>query len=527
MPIVALVISFSFFLFFLFPFSFFLFWAPAMRRLLSGFLVVVAAATARGDDFDAKTIDAEVEKARAFFDVPGCAAAIVKDDKVVYLKGFGTRTVGGKEVTPDTLFPIASCTKAFTATAAAALVAEGKMAWDDPVRKHLPWFRLDDGTADREVTVRDLLTHRTGLPRHDLLWHQPGWSREELVRRSAFVPASKGFRAEWQYNNLMFIAAGLAVGNAAGVAWEDVVRTRLLDPLGMTNSNFRVAETQKSDDFAKPHLRKAPGKVEEIPFFPLDATCPAGGLNSSARELTHWVRFQLAGGKLGDKRVLPAAAIAATHAPVAVTVPLPVRAVTEEYTVNANYALGWFVADYRGLKLVHHGGSIDGFTSFVLLVPRSNIGIVVLNNRHRSPLPFAVGYRIIDLLHTLPDVDWNRRHQDAIEGLEKLLDAENEKRVAKRKPGTHPSVPAKAVAGTYDHPGYGPLTFAADGDKLTMKYAVYTETLEHFHYDTYHIPKQTGLWPYMWQDGQATFRLGSDGRVAGVEFLGVEFKRKG
>lgn len=477
------------------------------------------------DDFDSKAIDAEVEKAREYFEVPGVAVAIVKDDKVVYLKGFGTRSVGGKEVTPDTLFPIASCTKAFTATAIAALVSEGKMAWDDPVRKHLPWFRLDDATADRDVTIRDLLSHRTGLPRHDLLWRNMDWSREELVRRSAFVPSSKGFRAEWQYNNLMFIAAGLAASNTAGLEWEGVVRTRILDPLGMTESNFRVVETQKTEDFAKPYFRKAPGKLEEIPFFPLDATCPAGGLNSSVRDLSKWVRFQLAGGKLDKKRVLPADILAQTHAPVSVSVPLPVRAVTEEYTVQSNYALGWFVADYRGLKLIHHGGSIDGFTSFVMLLPRSNVGIVILNNRHRSPLPFALGYRIVDIIHGLPDVDWNKRHQTAVEGLEKLLEDENAKRLAKQKKGTQPSVPAKTVAGVYDHPGYGKLTFLADGEKLTMKYANYTETLEHFHYDTYHIPKQSGIWPYIWQDGQATFRISPAGNVSTVEFLGVEFKR--
>lgn len=495
-----------------------------MRLLLSCALVAFVS-TSRAQDFDPKTIDEEVERARKFFDVPGVSIAIVKDDKVAYLKGFGTRSLGGKEVTPDTLFPIASCSKAFTATAAAALVAEGKMGWDDPVRKHLPSFRLEDGSADREVTIRDLLTHRTGLPRHDLLWHNKGWNREELVRRSALVPSTKGFRAEWQYNNLMFIAAGLAVGNAGGAEWEDVVRTRILDPLGMKDSNFRVADSQKTENFAKPHFRKSGGKVEEIPFFPLDATAPAGGINSTARDLTQWVRFQLAGGKLGDKRILNAAIHAETHAPVSVSVPLPIRAVTDDFTIQSTYALGWFVADYRGHKLIHHGGSIDGFTSFVLLVPKSNLGIVILNNRHRSPLPFALGYRIVDILHGLPDVDWNRRHQDAVDGLEKLLEGENEKRLAKRKKGTTPSVPAKTLAGVYEHLGYGKLTFTADGDKLIMKYAMYTEVMEHFHYDTYHIPKQAGLWPYMWQDGQATFRLTADGTVSGVEFQGVEFKR--
>lgn len=496
-----------------------------MRLALLGILALLASPL-RAADFDEKAADTAIEKAREFFKVPGVAVAVVRGNDVIYAKGFGTRSTSGKdEITPDTLFAIGSCSKAFTAAAVAALVADGKMVWDAPVKNYVPGFRLADPAADRDVSVRDLLSHRTGLPRHDLLWQHPDWSREELVRRCASLPASKGFRAEYQYNNLMYVAAGLAVEKAAGRAWEAYVREKFLVPLGMSNTNFRVEETKKAANHAKPYLL-ADGKLEEIPFFNLDAMCPAGGINSSANDLAKWLKFQLGNGKLDDKTLLPKKQLGEMHTGYSVVVPLPIRAVTEEYTVQSTYGLGWTIADYRGHKIVHHGGSIDGFTSFILLAPREKLGIVVLNNRHRATLPLAVGYTLLDQMLGLPAVDWNAKHKAAQVGNEQLWDAEDALRKAKRRPGTLTSLPLVEYEGNYEHPGYGKISFRAEGDRFVMKFANHTERFEHFHFDTFHIPKQTGVWPYMWMDGQATFRVSAEGEVTAVQFLGVEFARK-
>ena len=189
---------------------------------------------------------------------------MVRDDKKTYLKGFGVRTLGGdKLVTPGTIFPIASCTKAFTATALAMLVEEGKLKWDDPVRKHIPSFHLADPFADREVTMRDLLCHRTGLPRHDAVWLQP-WNRDEVIRHIALLPPDRPFRSRYEYSNLMYIVAGVAAGRAAGTSWEEFVQRRLFEPLGMKTANCTVLATQQTVDHATPHNRKLDGSIEIV-----------------------------------------------------------------------------------------------------------------------------------------------------------------------------------------------------------------------------------------------------------------------
>src|SRR5712692_3088429 len=300
----------------------------------------------------AAEIDALMQEALQTWQVPGASVAVVQGDEVIYLKGFGVREQGRDEpVTPETLFAIGSTTKAVTTTAMAMLVDDGKIGWDDPVRKHLPFFRLADPLADENVTLRDLVCHRTGLSRHDMLWYGSPWGREEIVRRIAQVKLDKSFRSTYQYQNIMYLAAGLAVGAASNSTWEEFVQERILDPLGMTGANFSTTVAEKAPDHATPH-RKKEETIEGIPWRNLDNVAPAGSINAGVRDMSRWVRFQLGGGTFEGKPLLSAANLAETHTPQMVMRMDDNQKFLLPETTQVSYGLGWAISDYRGQLLI-------------------------------------------------------------------------------------------------------------------------------------------------------------------------------
>src|SRR5216683_2608789 len=266
-----------------------------MMKAASGALLLILCfvQVAPAQSVDAEAIDTIIENALKFWHVPGVAIGIVRNDEVIYLKGHGVKELGKKDpVTPDTVFPLASCTKAFTTTAMAILVHEGKMAWDDPVRKHVEFFHLSDPNADADVRLRDLVSHRTGLAGHDLLWYRVPWKPEEAIRRIAHVKLDKPFRTAFQYQSTMFTAAGYGVGTASKGTWKDYVQTRLLDPLDMKATVFTMPDAEKADH-AMPHLKPLQGEVKTLPLYQMANPDPACSLHSSARDLANWLRFQL------------------------------------------------------------------------------------------------------------------------------------------------------------------------------------------------------------------------------------------
>src|SRR5579884_3785220 len=303
-------------------------------------------------------IDAILRKTRDFWHAPGIAAAVVRNDKLEYLNGVGVRELGrDKPVTADTLFAIGSCTKAFTATALAILVEEGKAKWDDLVRMHLPWFRLDDMLADRDVRLDDLLCHRIGLASHDMLWYGAPWSIKESVRRMAFLERHTSFRSTYEYNNLAYLAAGLAIEAIAQRPWHIFVQERLFKPLQMRDAVFTSGEALRSPNHARPHGHDDSGKVTVIPWYADDKQIRASGsIKASVRDLSQWLRFQLADGKMDGKQVVPAAALAETHVP---RIPVPLSAADHAAgAVQSSYALGWHIRDYRGHAIHEHGGAV-------------------------------------------------------------------------------------------------------------------------------------------------------------------------
>lgn len=457
--------------------------------------------------------DAFVNKALADWRVPGVAMAVVKDDKVLLSKGYGFRDLEKKlPVTDRTLFAIGSTTKAFTTFVMGTLADEGKLDWKAPVTRYIPDFRLKDPVATERMTAIDLVTHRSGLPRHDLLWYNATLSRQEMVERLRWLEPSKDFRTDFQYNNAMFLTAGYVVERITGTTWEEAVRTRVFKPLGMTEANFSVLDSQKAPDFALPYEERD-GKLLRMEFRNITNAGPAGSINASARDLVPWLRVHLAGGKLGEKAVASPTTIADLHMPRMETGAKQ----TEPEIVPGGYALGWGTEIYQGHQRVYHGGAIDGFSALVLLIPGQKIGVAILVNADGSSLPGLLARHLTDRLLALPPKNWSAERlaqRDAMRAAEKEAET---KKATFRKSGTSPAHPLDEYVGDYEDPGYGVLSIARTGNALTMTYNGITTPLEHWHYETWNGLKIEGeKADHSFEDFRIQFRTDFDGEVSGV-----------
>jgi CubicO group peptidase (beta-lactamase class C family) len=426
-----------------------------------------------------ENIAAFIDTTRMSWNVPGVAVAIVKDDEVVFSQGFGYRDVENElPVTPQTLFPIGSSTKSFTALGLKMLEDDGLIDLDAEVREYLPDFRMYDAYRTEKMTPRDLVTHRSGLPRHDYMWYGSSFTREDMYKRIRYLQPNKDLRTTFQYQNLMYMTAGYLIENRSSSSWEDFTRERIFEPLGMYNTNFSVMETQHSDDHALPYRLSDDDVVEKIPFRDLTAIGPAGSINSSITDMAHWVRFNLGDGTFNGGRLVSPSALRDMQSPQFV---ISGRGQFNE-VLNRSYGLGWFVETYRGYYYIHHGGNIDGFSALVTLIPTEKIGMVVLTNLNANPLPNIISRYAADLLLGLDPVDWHAR----IKGTSDEEDREDETRKeTDRIEGTKPSHDPVAYTGEYEHPGYGVAVVELQDNRLVATYNSFTMTLEHWHYNVF------------------------------------------
>ncbi|MEA2489083.1 MAG: hypothetical protein QOH21_875 [Acidobacteriota bacterium] len=491
-------------------------------RLLSAFVALALAVTINAQRVDPYAIDKAVNSNLKTWQIPGAAIAIVLNDRIVYVKGYGTKEAGGTEpVTPETLFQIASTSKAFTSAAMALLVDEQKVAWDDPVREHLDYFHLADPCADASVTVRDMLSHRTGLSRHDELWDNTPLTREELVRRIGFVPLTKPFRSAYQYQNIMFVAAGEVIGHASGMSWDDFVRTRLFGPLAMTRTITSDSEW-KAADHASGHrwddLKQKLGPQEPIDTKTLGS---AGAIKSCARDMANWVRFQLADGFFDNRRIVSAEALAETKTPQTVIRHEGMTRESNPETSVMAYGMGWTVQDYRGELLVSHGGALNGFRTHVDLLPKKSTGFVILMNAGRGLAAVALRNTLADMLTGKAPRDWNAYYLMVDARSNDRDRKEKEERLAKRRADTHPSHALADYAGVYESPSYGTVTISLVNDALVLQWNRMTVPLAHWHYDVFAAVSEVDD-----LDEQVTFGTGTSGEVATLEFFGETFARK-
>ncbi len=473
-----------------------------------------------GPALDPGVLEALLQAALRDSGVPGAAVAVVRGEDTL-LCGGGVKALGGEEpVTPDTVFGIGSLTKAVTTAAMALLVEEGRMRWDDPVRAHLPSFRLQDPVADALVTLRDLVCHRTGLDRHELLWYGASWGRDEVLRRIGLVAPAAPFRARYEYQNIMYLAAGEAVARAAGVPWEEFVQQRLFGPLGMTGASFTVDGAQAAPDHATPHETKG-GVLQAVPWVSYGSIGPGGAINATARDMSCWVRFQLGGGEFAGRRLVSAANLGETHTPqVVMRLDDATQALYPE-TTQMSYGLGWSVWDYRGKLLWSHGGLTDGFTAQIALLPREGLGVAILANASPAWLPQALRNSLCDALLGLPPKPWNALLREQTEQKDAEQKAEEEARFKKRRPGTTPSRALDAYAGTYQEAAYGAAQVTVEGDALCLAWSAWKSRLGHFHFDQF----TTAADGSPLEKRPAAFALDAAGDVAGLRFLDVDFRR--
>ena len=482
--------------------------------LVLGIQVAVAQQTPPEPDFDQY-----VEKAMKEWEVPGLAIAIVKDDRIVFAKGYGVRELGGTAtVNEQTLFAIGSSSKAFTAATVAMLVDEGKLKWDDPVTKYLPSFQLFDLYATREMTVRDLLTHRSGLERGDLIWYASPYDRNEVLRRVRFLKPSWSVRSRFGYQNIMFLAAGQLSPAVTGKEWDDVIRERIFMPLGMNSSNTSIKKFASNDNVASPHS-KIDDKLQKVAWRNIDNIGPAGSINSNVIDMAQWLRLNLGGGMYDKKKVLSAAVVKEMQTPQTV---IRIEGNNERLYPEAhflNYGLGWFLSDFRGRKLVEHGGAIDGMRSEVAMLPEEKLGVVILTNRNGSVLPQVLMYRVFDAyLNVAAKRDWSAEILKKIKVIEDLAKAAEKKAEDDRVKGTSPSLALEKYAGTYQNEMYGETKFVVRDGKLTSEFGPnFNGNLEHWHYDTFRV---------VWRDpmegkGFVVFKLNAKGKPDTVTLEGI------
>jgi CubicO group peptidase (beta-lactamase class C family) len=426
--------------------------------------------------------DGFVDQVMKDWKVPGLAVAVVKDGKMIYAKGFGYRDVKkGLKVTPDTLFAIGSCSKAFTATAMAILVDEGKLDWDKPVRNYLPDFMLHDGYATEHIRPRDLVTHQSGLPRHDMAWYGSPLSRKELFERLRYLEPSKPLHARFQYNNLMYMTAGVLIERISGSTWEEFVRKKILDPLEMKSSNFSVNDSRKAADFSLPY-GEVNDEVKEIPFRNIDAIGPAGSINSSVNEMTRWLLTQLGKGKFNAKQIVSEKSLGEVHTPQIVAG----GDLKYDESFYSSYAMGWAVTSYRGHPSLSHGGGIDGFTSHVRFLPKDQLGVVVLTNS-ASPASGLIASNVVDRMLGMSEAPWAQRaKEDASKGREAQAKAKAEDE-AKRKKDAPPTHALKDYAGRFEHPAYQTLAVTQEGERLKFDLHGLAGALKHYHYDIFQV----------------------------------------
>jgi CubicO group peptidase (beta-lactamase class C family) len=472
--------------------------------------------------------DAFADSVRDQWHAAGVAMAIVKDGKILLSKGYGYRDVEAKApVTEKTIFAIGSSTKAFTTFVMGTLVDDGKLDWNKPVRDWIPEFKLADATATDHITPLDLVTHRSGMPRHDLMWYGTNYTRAEMVRRMQYLEFNEDFRTAWQYNNLMYLTAGYLVERITGKSWEDNVRARIFEPLHMSRSNFSVADSQKSDDFAFPYDEHEDA-ARRIDFRDISNIGPAGSINSSITDMSAWLRVQLGSGEFEGRRIIQAPTLKDLHTP---HMTMGGDLTPETETLPVGYGLGWFIDVYRGVRRVHHGGNIDGFSCLVTLVPDKDLGIVVLVNQNGSAVPGLLTNHALDRLLALPTRAWSDEALARRATLKATIkEGEKLKEVA-RVTGTTPSHALADFTGDYEHPAYGTISIAlAEGDALSISFNGFTLPLEHWHYDVFSMGKVDKLQMF---DGQKVqFTTGLDGAIESLRVAAEpsvkaqEFKKK-
>jgi CubicO group peptidase (beta-lactamase class C family) len=497
-----------------------------------------------------RQLDAAVRSGMAEWEVPGLSIAVVEGGRVVFIRAYGVKELGKPQpVDLDTVMAIGSTTKAMTATLVGMLVDERRLAWDDPVTKHLPWFQLYDPWVTREIRLRDLLTHRVGVGA-SFLPASTTLERREMLRRLRFLAPYAPFRARYDYSNVMYTAAGELAAEVTGKAWEDLLRVRLLVPLGMGSAHptvdtlwppgtvapcfccdlngrsVGIEDALPGTNLVMPHMRKN-GRMQVIPWRHYANIGPAGGeLAASIRDMAQWARFLVGKGALEGKRLLSEKVFDEMHTPQnlipAEDAPLFLREESDVHMVA--YGLGWRLNDYRGHRMSTHTGNVYGFMATVGLLPDDGIGVVVLANAERTGLAPALVLTAFDQFLGGPDRNWSGRVLAKYAEEARKADEAERRFLDDRRSGTSPPHPLGEYVGTYSNPAYGEARIDGTPDGLILQFPrAQKADLVHWHYEVFRMSLRGPMaYPRF-----ATFRTGSNGEVVGLSIEGVgDFSRR-
>jgi CubicO group peptidase (beta-lactamase class C family) len=478
----------------------------AMCRRLAGAalvsLVFACGAAAQSIDVTQKLegFDAYMAKTLKDWNAPGVGVGIVVNDKLVFAKGYGFRDYEKKlPFTPATMSPIASNTKLFTAIAAGMLVEEGKLTWDKPVRESVPTIRFYNDQLNNAVTLRDMLSHRTGITRHDTIWYKSDFTRKQLFERLVYLEPQEPMRQTFLYNNLMFAAVGYLIELQSGKTWEQFVKERIFDPLQMNSTSYSIRDMLTRPEFGVGFTeRRDSFEIYRIPYYEdISGVAPCGAIVSNIEDMSHWLIALMNQGKYEGKQVLPAEVLKATLQP-AIALPnttLETRGWSE--VLNAAYGMGRQTVSYRGHLLALHGGDLPGFHTQVSFMPQDHIGVIVFEiGNHSQPLYNIVSYNVYERLLGMDQTPWSDR-QLAIRLKNKKADTEARTKADEgRIPDTKASHALADYAGAYENPAYGVMTIGLKDEQLKVDFHKMRFPMTRFHYDRFDTPddEQDGKW---------------------------------
>ena len=475
-----------------------------MKKLMALVYLCACAVALRAQDVDVakrlEGLDGYMAKVLKDWNGPGIGVGVVVGDKLVFAKGYGYRDYGRKlPFTPGTVCPIASNTKLFTAVAAGMLVEEGKLTWDRPVRESVPTIRFHDEQLNNTVTLRDMLSHRTGITRHDTIWFKSDFTRKELFERVKYLEPQEPMRQAFLYNNLMYAAVGYMIELQSGRTWEQFVRERIMQPLDMKSTSYTIAELMKAPEHGVGFTEKRDNfELYETPYYEdIEGVAPCGAIVSNIDDLSHWLIALMNDGMYHGRQVLPKDVLQQTLQPA---IGLPNTGAEQRgywELLNSAYGMGRWTASYRGHLIAYHGGDLPGFHSQVSYMPKEKLGVIVLVvGNHTAPLYNYVSYNIYERLLGLDETPWVQR------GLDIRLKAKAAGKEARAKAGgdrianTRPSHALADYVGDYENPAYGQLKIGLKGDRLQFDFHKVRLPLSHFHYDRFDSPddEENGQW---------------------------------
>lgn len=424
-------------------------------------------------------IDSYIKQAMNEWKMPGFAVAIVKNDSVIFSKGYGVRNIEKNEpVDENTNFMIASCSKAFTTASIARLVDQGKLKWDDPVIKYLPYFHMFDPWVTKEMTIRDLVTHRSGLATFsgDILWLGSTYDKDEVIHRSQYLKPTTSFRSRYGYQNIMFSVAGEVIKAVSDTNWHSYVKHNFFEPLGMERSNTSIKEMKEKGNNAWPHRTKDGNVVPHSDYYSIETVAPAGAINSNVIDMAQWIRLQLNKGKYGDIRIFSERQSNEMWS-------------NNMFLGNSNYGLGWFIAYNNGKRVLNHGGGMPGMISDVTIIPEEKFGMVILSN-YETGMVNAIRNYIMDIMMNVEPKDYNKTSLESFKRRLENFEKENKRREEVRVKNTRPSLPLEKYCGIYEDKMYGKAEVSIKDGKLFLQFIpspTFRGELKHYHFDQFYV----------------------------------------